>query len=146
MAGKSEAGSASQWDRFVATRVLPLVERLLQGEVAPSGHDVPPLKVGRDQWGVVVLSRTGIVDATWVESLVKALRASKRCQGYTIEFAAREVVPIRTLNDARDPSIGRVKRVEDATDTAKLRTAMNEAVRRFGKDHIRLEVALRHRR
>ena len=142
MASKSGAGSADQWDRFIATRVVPVVERLLR-EQAPGGHDVPPLKVFRDPWGIMVLSRNGVIDTTWTESLVTALRASKQCRGYGIQFTAREVVPIRSVQDARDPSMGRVIRVEDATDVAKVRSAVDNAVQRFGRETVRLEVALR---
>lgn len=145
MASKSGAGSVDQWDRFIATRVVPVVERLLR-EQAPGGHDVPPLKVFRDPWGIMVFSRNGVIDTTWAGSLVTALLASKQCRAYVIQFTAREVVPTSSDQDAMNPSMGRMIRVNDMTDTSQLGPAVEHAVRRFGKENVRLEVALRHPR
>lgn len=124
-------------------QVVPLIERLLD-TTDLSRHEVPPLTVARDQWGVVVLGRVGATGLAWAESLVRALRVSKACQGYAVEVVARQVIAAKSIRDLVDPSMGR-RKVLDTSSAEKLRADARAFARRYGAQ-TQFEVTLRRPR
>lgn len=134
--------SIQQASQVLTTQVLPLVHELL-GQNRLGQQKIEPFTVVRDPWGVTVKAPFDAVDQAWAGRLAETLRSTTAFRACTVEFTAREVPHIRSIDDLTDPSTDRMVRVSDGPNASRVQLAIDEAVWRFGKSRLRLEVSLR---